>query len=313
MKYPRVLVTGATGFIGGGIVRALISAGHQVVGLVRSADSPSSRALKESGVRLAVGDMTRPETYRALVTEVDAVIHAAQYAVQGRLTDAKIAQLGAANHLMTNTLATECLALHKRFVYTSGTFNYGNCGDAWIDESTPFNPSPLGKTHANEVAALREARAVKSLDLVVVAPGFVLGPGGYFKEALYDQAKKNRLRVVGSGTNYWSCIHVDDLAAAFAAALERAPWGGEYNVVDDSPLTLRALVDAVTTAMSQKRVGNIPPFLMNLLVGKPLVQSMVSSFRVRNQKAREELGWAPKFPTAADALPSTLASLEKTN
>jgi len=291
----------------------LISAGHEVVGLVRSPDSPASRALKESGVRLAVGDMVKPETYRGLVTEVDAVVHAAQFGVTGRLTDAKIAQLGAANHLMTNTLATECLALHKRFVYTSGTFNYGNCGDAWIDESTPFNPSPLGKTHANEVAALRDARTAKSLDLVVVAPGFVLGPGGYFKEALYDQAKKNRLRVVGSGTNYWSCIHVDDLAAAFAAALERAPWGGEYNVVDDSPLTLRALVDAVTTAMSQKRVGNIPPFLMNLLVGKPLVQSMVSSFRVRNQKAREELGWAPKFPTAADALPSTLASLEKTN
>ncbi len=309
MKYQRVLVTGATGFIGGGIVRSLKSAGHDVVGLVRTDSSPASLALKESGVRLAVGDMVKPETYRGLVTQVDAVVHAAQFAVQGRLTDVKIAQLGAANHLMTNTLATECLALHKRFVYTSGTFNYGNCGDAWIDESTPFNPSPLGKTHANEVVALRDARAAKSLDLVVVAPGFVLGPGGYFKEALYDQAKKNRLRVVGSGTNYWSCIHVDDLAAAFAAALESAPSGGEYNVVDDSPLTLRALVDAVTNAMGQKRVGNIPPFLMNLLVGKPLVQSMVSSFRVRNQKAREELGWTPKFPTAADALPSTLASL----
>ena len=85
------------------------------------------------------------------------------------------------------------------------------------------------------------------------------------------------------------------------------------NVVDDNPMTLRALVDSVTAGLKMKRVGNIPPFVINVIVGKSLVQSMVSSFRVRNQKAREELGWAPKFPTAADALPSTLASLEKTN
>ncbi len=162
------------------------------------------------------------------------------------------------------------------------------------------------------MTGLRELRAQQSLDVVVVAPGFVLGPGGYFKEALYDQARKNRLRVVGSGKNYWSCIHLDDLATAFVAALERAPAGGEYNVVDDSPLTVRALVDAVTAAMGMKRVGNIPPLLMNLLVGKPLVQSMVSSFRVSNRKAREELEWAPRCQTAADGLPSILAQLGPT-
>jgi dihydroflavonol-4-reductase len=313
MKFPRVLVTGATGFIGGAIVRALIKDGHQVVGLVRSESSPASGALKESGVELAVGDMLRPDSYRGLVNHVDAVIHAAQYAVKGRITDARIQQLGAANQLMTSTLATECVVLHKRFVYTSGTFNYGNCGDAWIDESTPFNPSPLGKTHAKEVAGLRAMRAMKAFDLVVVAPGFVLGPGGYFKEALYDQAVKNRLRVVGSGKNYWSCIQVDDLAAAFALALEKAPPGAEYNVVDDNPVTLRALVDSVTDAMGKKRVGTIPPFLMNLLVGKPLVESMVSSFRVKNQKAREELGWAPKFAAPADAVRSIFTQMKLSN
>jgi len=101
MKFPRVLVTGATGFIGGAIVRALLKDGHQVVGLVRSEGSPASGALKESGVQLAVGDMLRPDSYRGLVSHVDAVIHAAQYGVKGRITDARIQQLGAANQLMT--------------------------------------------------------------------------------------------------------------------------------------------------------------------------------------------------------------------
>ena len=48
----------------------------------------------------------------------------------------------------------------------------------------------------------------------------------------------------------------------------------------------------------------------DLLVGKPLVQSMVSSFRVTNQKVRDDPGWSPNFPTAADAMPSTLTELD---
>jgi nucleoside-diphosphate-sugar epimerase len=219
MKYRRVVVTGATGFIGGAIVRSLVGSGYEITGLVRTEGTPAAQALQKAGVRLAVGDMLQPETYRGLAGEADAVVHAAQFAVKGRLTRAKIAKLSSANHLMTTTLAEACAAAGRRFVYTSGTFNYGDCGDSWITESTLFNPSPLGETHAREVTSLREMSARGLLDLVVVAPGFVLGPGGYFKEALYDQAKKNRLRVIGSGKNYWSCIEVDDLARAFVAAL----------------------------------------------------------------------------------------------
>jgi NAD dependent epimerase/dehydratase family enzyme len=81
-------------------------------------------------------------------------------------------------------------------------------------------------------------------------------------------------------------------------------------VVDDNPMTLRALVDSVTAGLKMKRVGNIPPFVINVIVGKSLVQSMVSSFRVRNQRARQELGWAPKYPAIPDALPSVLSQLE---
>jgi hypothetical protein len=55
---------------------------------------------------------------------------------------------------MTDTLARACLATATRFIYTSGVFNYGDCGDAWITEDTPFNPSPLGVGHAAEVVGL---------------------------------------------------------------------------------------------------------------------------------------------------------------
>lgn len=159
-----MLVTGATGFIGGAVVRALVSSGHEVVGLVRSEADTRSRILKESGVRLVVGDMLKPDTYQGLAGDVDAVIHAAQFSVKkGRVTRAKVAELGAANQVMTSALANACAATGKRLVFTSSTLTYGDCGDEWITEATPFNPTLLGETHARETLALRKMHAAQSL------------------------------------------------------------------------------------------------------------------------------------------------------
>jgi dihydroflavonol-4-reductase len=302
MRFRRVLVTGATGIGGGAIARRLRESGHDIVGLVRTREA--GKALEARGMRVAVGDMRKPETFVRLVGEVDAVVHAAQAATAGRLGSAKLDAVRSAGHVMTTALANECAAKNRRLVHTSGVFSYGDCGDRWITEDTPFAPSPLGVGHAWEIAALRELRHKRGLDFVVVSAGFVVGPGGLFKSSFYDQAKQGRLRVIGKGTNYWSCVHVDDLAAAFEAALERAPSGAEYNVVDDAPLTLRELVDEVTAAMSLARVGHVPAWLLGLVIGGPLVESLVASFRVHNTKAREELGWAPRFTRVKDALPS---------
>jgi nucleoside-diphosphate-sugar epimerase len=253
--------------------------------------------------------MLRPETYVPIVGEVDAVIDAAQIPTVGRFGTAKLKAVQEADHVMTGALAAECIAKKRRFIYTSGVFSYGDRGDQWITEETPFNPSPLGVGHASEIGRLRELNASEGLDNVVVSAGFVIGPGGLFKSSFYDQARHKRLRVIGSGNNYWSCVQVEDLAAAFAAALEHAPSGAEYNVVDDAPLTLRELVDAVTDAMHLGHVGNVPPWLLGLIIGGPLVESLVTSFRVRNAKARSELGWVPRFTQVKDALPSAIAGL----
>jgi dihydroflavonol-4-reductase len=303
-----VLVTGATGFVGGAIVRRLISEGHDVLGLVRSRDS--AKKLEAAGVRLAVGDILAPDSYAPLVAEVDAVIHAAQLPTTGRFGKAKLEAVRKGDRVATETLANQCVAKKRRFMYTSGVFVYGDCGDEWVTESTPFKPSPLGAGHASEIRKLRELRTQSGLDFVVVSAGFVVGPGGLFKTSFFDQIKQKRLRVIGSGTNYWSCVEVSDLGSLFAAALERAPAGGEYNAVDDTPLSLRELVDEVTLAMKVPRVGNIPAWLLGLIIGGPLAQSLVTSFRIRNDKARSELGWAPRFSRIRDALPSAIAGLE---
>ena len=304
----NVLITGATGFVGRAVVHALRERGHDVVAFVRT----PSRAgdLERAGATLAAGDMLEPATYRDLVADVDAVVHAAQYATPGRLTRKKMAALQRADRLMTETLARACLEGGKKLVYTSGCFNYGDHGARWITEETPQDPSPLGEGHHAVAAWLLDLHRREGLQVTTIAPGFVYGPGGLFKASFYDTLQKGQLRVFGKGENYWSPIHVDDLAQAYALAVEGEHAGEAFNVVDDEPLPLRALVDALTDAAGEKRVGSMPPWLLKLMIGGPLVDSLVTSFRVENEKAKAELGWAPEYGSFKGGIPDVLQALK---
>jgi nucleoside-diphosphate-sugar epimerase len=302
----HVLVTGATGFVGSHVTRALLNRGYEVTGLVR--DPAKASSLAEHGATLARGDMLNPSSYQPLVAKVDAVVHTAQYAVGARLGRRGVRAIEAADDLMTTTLAGECQRLGRRFVYTSGCFNYGDHGEDWIGPGTPFAPSPLGRGHVRQILALRE-RHGQGLDLVVISPGFVYGPGGLFVSAFCDQLDKGRLRVIGSGRNWWSFVHVEDLAAAYVAAIDRAAPGTEVEAGDGSPIRLRDMVDLLTDALGRKRVGTVPPAVIGLLIGAPLAASLATSFRIRADQALGALGWQPVHASFAEGLPPTLAAL----
>ncbi len=308
----HVLVTGATGFVGSAAVRALLEAGHTVVGLVRN--PAKAQPLEALGMRVAVGDMLEPESYAPLVQEVDAVIQAAQYGVSGRMTKKKVAQINHADEVMTRALAEACLAHDKVLLYTNGCFGYGDHGDAWITEQTPLSPSPMGLGHAAMVRELTRLHAERGLKAIILTAGFVYGPGGLFKSSFYDTLTKNQLRVFGAGQNYWSTVHVDDLALAFVCALAAdasKTHGENFNVVDDEPLRLRTLVDAITDAANHKRVGSIPPWLIGLMIGPPVVASLTTSFRVKNEKAKSVLDWSPRYATFQDGVGEVVEALER--
>ena len=303
----RVLVTGATGFIGSSVSRALLAEGHQVTGLVR--DPARGAGLAAAGATLHQADMREPGGYTPLVADVDAVVHTAQLATRGPLTRAKVRVQSDADATMTRALTDACVRHGRRLVYTGGCFDFGDHGDEWIDEATPLTPSPLGEGHSARARELDLAHRERGLDVVRLAPGFVYGPGGLFRTAFVDQAAKGRLRCIGRGANFWSSVHVDDLAAAYVAAVTRAEPGSAYVVVDDEPLPLRTITDLVATAAGRGAVGSAPPALLGLLLGRPLVASLVTSFRMRRDRIRRELGWQPSRPSARAAMPPLVTEM----
>jgi nucleoside-diphosphate-sugar epimerase len=151
--------------------------------------------------------------------------------------------------------------------------------------------------------------AERGLDVVRLNPGFVYGPGGLLRSAFVDQAKKGRLRCIGAGSNWWSCVHVDDLGRAYAAALTGARPGSYYAVADSDPIRLRDLTDVVTDAMKLPRVRSGPAWLVGLFIGRPLVASLVTSFRVDARRVREELGWQPGHPSFRESGPAAVSAV----
>lgn len=307
----RVLVTGATGFVGRSVTMALLSEGHQVDGLVR--DPAAADTLRKAGVALHAGDMREPGTYVPLVGQADAVVQAAQLSTAGRVTRAKARAVFAAEHIMTSALSQACLDQHKRLVYTGGCFDWGDRGEELITERTPLSPSPMGQGHAREAADLQRLHDEQGLDVVRLNPGFVYGPGGLLKTAFTDQARRGRLRCIGAGRNWWGCVHVEDLGRAYAAALTTAAPGSYYAVADDEPIRLRDLTDVVTDAMQVKRVSSSPPWLVALFAGQPLVASLVTSFRLDATRIRDELRWRPAHPSFRKSGPAEVSALAQDN
>lgn len=304
----RVFVTGATSFVGKAIVKALLQRRHEVVGLVR--DAKRAKDLEPLGVTPVIGDMLEPTTYENVVPTVDGVIHAAQYPIQGRFTRQKIGRMKRADTLMTQVLSQACLAHDKKFVYTSSTLTYGDQADRWITEQSPLHAPPIAKAHEQLVKKLLSLYQEQHLRVIIIAPGWVYGAGGLFKQSFYDTQQKGQLSVFGAGKNYWSPIHVDDLAAAYALAIESEAYGEVYNVVDNQPLPMRDIVRLFTDALEVKPVGSMSLWLLKLILGGPLVDSLAISFRVKNEKVKRALGWQPHYRTFQEGIPEVVKALK---
>ncbi|NUO61311.1 MAG: NAD-dependent epimerase/dehydratase family protein [Hamadaea sp.] len=271
----KVLVIGATGYIGSATARKLRERGHEVVALARE-----ERA--ESPYEVRVGDLTRPETLAAAIgDDIEAVVNVATSSGDQAADQAATAAL-------VDALAGRVL------VQTSGIWVLGRTGREPVTEDAPANPLPIVSYRPlieQQVLAAAE-RGVRS---VVIRPGIVYGDGGGIPALLLDLARKHGVgRYFGDPGTRWPMVHVADLADLYALAVESAPAGTLLHGVDEPAVSVVAL--AAATDLAAGGTGRAELWLRpdaSATLGEPFADALALDQAVSGVRARDLLGWQP--------------------
>jgi nucleoside-diphosphate-sugar epimerase len=149
----------------------------------------------------------------------------------------------------------------------------------------------------NAVQALESAvLGVSGLEGVVLRYGYLYGPGTWYSAngSAAADARARRLPIVDGGTGTWSWLHVDDAAAAAVRAVEGGP-SGVYNVCDDHPAPVREWLPAFAEAVGAPPPRRVPTLAARMSFGSYAVYSVTRAPGASNTRAREQLGWTPKW------------------
>jgi nucleoside-diphosphate-sugar epimerase len=289
----RVFVTGATGLIGGAVVRRLASAGHEVVGLARS--DASAAKLAGQGYAAVHGDLADPASIAEAARGVDAVVHAASPSDQNT---------GAYDEAATREIIGALRGTSKRFIYTSGCLVYGATGDTPATEDSPLYPMDLVRfRQALEGEIL--AAVADDVHSIVIRPAWVYGNRGGTAMMMYASAKEHgEARYVGDGKNRWTTVHADDLADLYLLALEKGPAASIFNGAHGAPIPLIEIARAASEgAGAAGRVAEWPlDDARQALWG--FADAIACDQVVSGELAGSELGWSPSRHSIVDELRS---------
>jgi len=304
----RVFVIGGTGFLGTHLILELQKQDHQVTILTRSREKATD--FEGIGTRVVIGDLLQPESFMPTLSLQDAVIFVAMPEVRpGRVSSKrfKILRNQTASYFSTSIAIAEKSSCP--LILTLGT-SFHTVGEVAADESWPIER--FGMTKIGEPVDPLISDVIKrgSPPLIQMLPGQIYGPGGLFRNFMYEWMKKGRYRVIGSGKNYIPRIHVRDCAQAYVQALKKMPVGEKFIIADDGPCTQREFSDFMADCMNVPRPKSVPGFIVRTVMGKLIYETVTMSCRVSNAKVKENLGWKPKFPTYREGLPATIGEIE---
>ncbi|MDV3220417.1 NAD-dependent epimerase/dehydratase family protein [Intrasporangium sp.] len=304
----RYALTGATGFLGGELVRQLVDAGHDVVALVRS--PARAGRLEAIGADLVEGDLGDSRALDRLLVEVDGLFHVAGWYRLGQ-RDPSPGQRTNVEGTRNVLLAAQRAATPK-VVYTSTLAVNSDTGGRFVDETYEHVGSHLSEYDRTKAAAHAIAKqfAADGLPLVIVMPGVIYGPGDTSQVGdLVERVVAGRRPQVPSAGGRLTWAHVSDVARGHLLAMERGTSGETYMLAGD-PATVGELLVHVGEAAGTKGPVLVPPGVLRLtarimtpvarLVPVPAtyhpetIRAVLADYLGVRAKAERELGWHPR-------------------
>ncbi|MEU6251900.1 TIGR01777 family oxidoreductase [Streptomyces sp. NPDC047043] len=294
MERSRIAVAGASGLIGGALVRSLTADGHQVVRLVRRAP----RAKDE--VRW---DPEGERVDAAGLAGCDAVVNLAGAGVGNRRwTDAYKARIRRSRVLGTTALAEAIASLDEKprvFVNGSAIGYYGETGDREVDEG-----APPGKGFLPELCAVWEAATAPAQEAgvrtVFARTGLVVARHGGAWGRLFPLFKAGLGGRLGDGRQYWSYVSLHDEVAAIRHLVDTDGLSGPFNLTAPNPLTNREITAAMGRVLHRPTLFTVPAPVLRTVLGE-LSGDVLGSARVLPKRLLES-GFTFAFPDIEAAI-----------
>ncbi len=288
----KVLLTGATGYIGGHIGKKLVAQGHEVISLTRD----KKQTVDFETRLIEMGDLSLEKGIQAVINLAGASVADKKWSADYKRT--LVSSRIAFTHRILRELDYEDLEV---FLQASATGFYQSSGDRILTEDSESGSSFLSKLCLDweETTANLECRKA------YFRIGMVLGNSSPAMKQMLPLFKSRKGAVLGSGKQYMSWVHIEDLSQMFVDALEDYDYNGVYNAVSPNPITNKEFTNEMALAVGKSVwLPSAPGFVLKMLYGE-MSQILLDSHRIepRNLKLK---GYEFKYNKIDEALKASV-------
>ncbi len=307
----KIFIAGPSGVLGRATIRQLVARGHNVVGMVRSAEK--ARVVESLGAQAVLGDIFNATQVRELVGDAEAVLHlATAIPTKPRTQPSDWAMNDRLRREGTRNLLEACRGRAIRaYIQQSIAFLFGNLRGAWADETMSPRSNPILQSALDGEKMALDAQREWGLPTVVLRGAMFYDAESWNTRTILDQLRKRMMPIIGDGQYYWHYIHVEDMASAVVCATEQATnvAGEIFNVADDEPAFAKDILNYAAGAIGAPRPMRVPHWLARLVAGSSAVNFLTTSARYRTDNIKQRLGWAPRYPSYREGFTEIAARL----